>query len=99
MDAYPDYVALAADTYVGVALPGDSEAIFQLNGYRFDYGSGNARTGFGAAGDLGYRLGNIEPQVNFFWFNSDTKNASMLKWAAGVNYFFKRHDAKISAEF
>jgi hypothetical protein len=24
---------------------------------------------------------------------------SMLKWAAGVNYFFKRHEVKISAEF
>ncbi len=99
MDAYPDYVALAADTFVDVAMPADTEAIFQLNGYRFDYGAGNARTGLGLAGDLGYRIGKVEPQVNFFWFNSDNKGASMLKWAAGLNYFFRGHEAKISAEF
>ncbi len=98
-DACPDYVALAADTFMDFALPGDSELIFQLNAYRFDYGAGNARTGDGLAVDLGYRIGQIEPQVNGFWFNSDPKNASMLKWAAGVNYFFKGHEAKISAEF
>lgn len=95
----PDYIALAADTFLDFALPADSEVIFQLNGYRFDYGAGNARTGNGLAFDLGYRFGKIEPQVNGFWFNSDPRNASMLKWAAGVNYFFKGHDAKISAEF
>jgi len=97
--AYPDYLALAADAFIDLALPGDTEAVLQINGYRFDYGSGNARTGFGAAGDLGYRLGDIEPEANFYWFNSDNKNMSMIKWAAGVNYFFKRHEAKISAEF
>jgi len=65
----------------------------------FDYGAGNARTGYGLATDLGYRIGPIEPQVNGFWFNSDPKTASMLKWAAGINYFFKGHEAKIGAEF
>jgi hypothetical protein len=97
--AYPDYVALAADFFVDLALPGDTEAVVQLNGYRFDYGSGNRRTGDGLAGDLGYRIGKIEPQVNFFWFNSDDKFQSMLKWAGGLNYFFIGHQAKLSAEF
>lgn len=97
--AYPDYLALAADVFIDLALPGDNEAVFQLNGYRFDYGSGSARTGFGAAGDLGYRWGPIEPQVNFYWFNSDNRDMSQLKWAAGLNYFFKAHQAKVSAEF
>jgi len=94
-----DYIALAADVFIDYALPADSEVIFSLNGYRFDYGAGNARTGNGLAWDLGYRFGPIEPQVNGFWFNSDSRTASMLKWAAGVNYFFKGHEAKISAEF
>jgi len=98
-DAYPDYVATAADVFVDIALPAENELVFQLNGYHFDYGAGNARTGYGAAGDLGYRIGPIEPQFNFYWFNSDSKNASMLKWAFGVNYFFKGHDAKLGLEF
>jgi hypothetical protein len=97
--AYPDYLAAAADVFMDIALPAETEVIFQLNGYRFDYGAGNARTGYGAAGEIGYRIGRIEPQFNAYWFNSDSKNASMLKWAAGVNYFFKGHDAKISLEF
>jgi len=95
----PDYYALAADTFIDYVLPGDSEVIFSVNGYHFDYGAGNARTGNGLAVDLGYRIGPIEPQVNGFWFNSDPKNTSMLKWAAGINYFFKGHEAKIGAEF
>jgi hypothetical protein len=96
----PDYVALAADGFVDVALAGDSEVIFSLNGYRFDYGTGNVKTGYGAAGDIGFRFGNIEPQANAYWFNSDNKNTGqMLRWAVGVNYFFRAHATKISAEF
>lgn len=96
----PDYLALAADAFLDIALAGDREVIFQLNGYRFDYGTGNARTGFGVAGDLGYRFGNIEPQVNAYWFNGDNRNTGgALRWAVGVNYFFKAHATKISAEF
>ncbi len=97
--AYPDYVVLAADAFIDLALAGDTEAVFGLNGYRFDYGSGNARTGFGASGEVGYRIGKIEPQVNVYWFNSDSKQNSSVRWAAGVNYFFKVHAAKIGAEF
>ncbi len=97
--AYPDYVVLAADTFIDLALAGDTEAVFGLNGYRFDYGSGNARTGLGASGEVGYRIGKIEPQVNVYWFNSDTKANSSVRWAAGMNYFFKGHAAKIGAEF
>jgi hypothetical protein len=99
-----DYLVYAADAFVDYALPGDTEAVMQLAGYRFDYGSnaagkGSARTGFGAAGDIGYRFGKIEPQANFYWFNSDTKQNSYLKVAGGVNYFFRGHNAKIVAEF
>jgi hypothetical protein len=96
----PDYIALAADGFLDFALPGDQEVIFQLNGYRFDYGTGNARTGFGVATDLGYRIGNIEPQVNAYWFNSDNRDTGgQVRWAVGVNYFFRAHATKISAEF
>src|SRR5260370_10317046 len=82
--AYPDYLALAADVFVDLALPGDTEAVLQLNGYRFDYGSGDRRTGFGAAGDPRYRPRKIEPPENFLWFNYDDKGASILKRAASV---------------
>lgn len=99
-----DYWVYAADAFVDYVLPGDTEAVMQLAGYRFDYGSnaagnGSARTGFGAAGDVGYRFGKIEPQANFYWFNSDTKQNSYLRVAGGVNYFVHGHDAKIVAEF
>ena len=88
------------DGFVDIALAGDREVIFSLNGYRFDYGTGNAKTGYGAAADIGFRFGNIEPQANAYWFNSDNKNTGqMLRWAVGVNYFFRAHATKISAEF
>ena len=99
-----DYRVQAADLFADFALPGDMEAVLQVAGYRFDYGknaagNGSARSGIGAAGDIGYRIGKIEPQANFYWFNSDTKQNSYMRLAAGVNYFFHGHDAKLCAEF
>jgi hypothetical protein len=96
---YDDYIALAADLFADVALARDKEAILTIGGYRFDYGSGNARTGYGLHGETGYRWGPVEPQGNFHWFNSDTKRNSYLKIAGGVNVFLHDHHAKIQAEF
>jgi len=97
--SFYDYSALAADLFVDMALPNDSEAVLTLGGYRFDYGTGKAKTGNGLHGDLGYRWGPIEPQANFYWYNSDTRVNSFLRVAGGLTYFFNRHRAKIMAEF
>jgi hypothetical protein len=97
--AYDDFVALAADLFADVALAPDKEAILTIGAYRFDYGSGNARTGYGLHGETGYRWGLVEPQGNFHWFNSDTKKNSYLKIAGGVNLFLHDHRVKIQAEF
>jgi hypothetical protein len=97
--SFNDFIALGADIFADYALPADSEAMLTLGGYRFDYGTGNAKTGNGLHGEVGYRFGPIEPQGNFYWFNSDTKRNSFIKGAAGLNYFFKGHQAKIGAEF
>jgi hypothetical protein len=96
---YDHYVALATDLFADVALAADSEAMLTLGGYRFDYGAGNAKTGNGVHGELGYRWGRIEPQANFSWYNSDTKKNSYLKMAGGLNLFLQGHRAKVQAEF
>jgi hypothetical protein len=70
-----------------------------VGGYRFDYGPGNARTGYGLHGETGYRWGPVEPQGNVNWFNSDTKKNSYLKVAGGVNLFLYDHRVKIQMEF
>jgi hypothetical protein len=97
--SYDDYRALAADLFADVALPRDMEAILMVAGYRFDYGTGNARTGYGMHAEAGYRWGLVEPQGTFYWFNSDTKQNSHLKIAGGVNLFLHGHNAKIQTEF
>lgn len=94
-----DYVALAADFYADIALPGDQEALLIVDGYRFDYGAGASRTGYGTHSEVGFRWGPIEPQANFYWFNSDTKVNSFLRLAGGLTYFIKGHHAKIMLEF
>jgi hypothetical protein len=96
---YADYLALAADLFADVALTPHTEALLTLGGYRFDYGSGNARTGYGVHSEVGYRWGRVEPQGSFHWFNSDTKNNSFLKIAGGLNVFLHGHRAKLQAEF
>ncbi len=97
--SFYDYSALAADLFADVALPNDSEAVLTLGGYRFDYGTGKAKTGNGLHADAGYRWGPIEPQANFYWYNSDTRVNSFLRVAGGLTYFFNRHRAKIMTEF
>jgi hypothetical protein len=97
--AYDDYVALAADLFADVAVGPGMEALLSIGGYRFDYGAGNARTGYGVQSEIGYRWGPVEPQGNVYWFNSDTKKNSYLKIAGGLNLFLHGHHAKIQAEF
>src|SRR5262249_48227880 len=97
--AVNDYLALAADVFVDFALPGDTEIAFQGDVYRFDWGTGSDNTGWGTTYELGYRWGPIEPQINGYYFNSDSRQNNHLKIAGGVNYFLKGHQARIGAEF
>ena len=94
-----DYSALSADVFVDMAVPDDMEALLILDGYRFDYGPGKPKTGYGLHGELGYRWGWIQPQANFYWFNSDPRTSSFLKLAGGLNYYIRGHHAKIQAEY
>lgn len=96
---YNDYMALSADMFADVALGGEQEAVLQVGLYRFDYGTGAATTGNAIHVETGYRFGNIEPQFNMVWFNSDPKTSSILRLSGGVNYYFKGHNAKLQAEF
>jgi hypothetical protein len=95
---YDDYKALAADFFADVAIGQEMEALLEIGGYRFDYGPGNARTGYGLHAETGYRWGRLEPQGTFHWFNSDTKQNSFLRVAGGLNLFLHGHHAKIQAE-
>jgi hypothetical protein len=95
---YNDYLALATDLFADIALTARTEAVLTLGAYRFDYGTGNARTGNGLHAEAGYRWGSIEPQGNFYWYNSDTKKNSFLKVAGGLNFFLQGHRVKIQAE-
>lgn len=94
-----DYRAYAVDLFVDLALPGDTEFALQATGYRFNWGPGSDKTGYGASGEIGYRWGKIEPQANFYWFDSDSRQNSFRKLAGGLNYFFKGSQARLSAEF
>jgi hypothetical protein len=97
--AVNNYGAISADVFADVALPGDQEAHIQTDFYRFDWGSGSDKTGYGATVELGYRFGQIEPEVNGFWFNSESKQGNYAKIAAGLNYFLKGHQWKFSGEY
>jgi hypothetical protein len=94
-----DYSVVASDFYADIALSGDNEALFSADAYRWNYGAGAAKTGVGAHGEVGYRWGPIEPQASFYWFNSDTRTNSFLRWAAGLTYFIKGHRVKIMLEY
>jgi hypothetical protein len=97
--AVNDYVAYAADFFADFALPDDQEFAVQTDINRFDWGSGSDKTGWGSATEVGYRIGPIEPQVNGYWFNSESKQANFFKIAGGLNYFFIKHQSRIGIEF
>jgi len=94
-----DYVALSADFFADVALAGDQEAVFTLDGYHFDYGDGAPKTGYGLHGEVGYRWGPIGVQASSYWFNSATKVNSYLRGAGGLTYFISKHKAKVMLEY
>jgi hypothetical protein len=99
LTAVNDFVALAADIFADIALPGDTEFAINAEVYRFDSGAGSDRTGYGSTAEVGYRFGQIEPEVNFLWFNSESRQNNYLRIAGGFNYFLNRHQAKLSLEF
>jgi hypothetical protein len=94
-----DYIALAADLFADIALPGDTEFAIEADIYRFDYGPGSDRTGYGSTLELGYRFGKIEPEINGHWFNSENHLNNYLRISGGFNYFLRAHQAKLSLEF
>jgi hypothetical protein len=99
LTAVNDYLALSADFFANIALPNDQETMLEVNFVRFDWGSGSDKTGNGLTVEAGYRIGDFEPEVNGYWFNSDSKQNSFLKVAGGINYFIQKHQARIGLEF
>ena len=96
---YYDYSALAADAFVDLALADDMEFATGFGAYRWDWGPNQNNTGNAMGGEIGFRVGQINPQVNILWFNSDTKRFSSFRAAGGVNYYFVKHNAKLQLEF
>jgi hypothetical protein len=70
-----------------------------LTGYRFNWGPGSDKTGYGTSGEIGYRWGPIAPEVNFYWFNSDSRWNSFLKMAGGLNWYLKGAQSRLTLEF
>ncbi len=93
------YRALAADVFADLALPGDTEFVLAFTGFRFNWGKGSDKTGYGSSGEIGYRVGQIAPQANFYWFNSDSRWNSFLKVAGGLNWFLRGAQVRIALEF
>jgi hypothetical protein len=97
--AVNDYIAYSPDVFADFALEGDMEAVLMADVERFDWGSGSDKTGWGVAAEAGFRIGEFEPEVNGYWFNSDSKQNSFIKYAGGINWFINRHNNKLSLEF
>jgi hypothetical protein len=97
--AVNDYLAYSGDVFVDFALPGDMEAVLMVDAEHFDWGSGSDKTGNGVAAEAGFRIGDFEPEANGYWFNSDSKQNSFLKYAGGINYFINKHNTKVGLEF
>jgi hypothetical protein len=97
--AVNDYLAYSGDVFVDFALPGDMEAVLMVDAERFDWGSGSDKTGNGIAAEAGFRVGPFEPEVNGYWFNSESHQNSFLKFAGGINWLIQRHNTKLSLEF
>ena len=96
--SYYDYSAIATDVFADLALPGDMEFATGVGAYRWDWGPNQNNTGNGVGGEIGFRVGPINPQVNILWFNSDNKKNSSFRAAGGVNYYFVKHNAKLQLE-
>jgi hypothetical protein len=86
----------AADVFADIPM-GDNgvvaTAVWQLHG-----ADGAMPEGMGVWGDLGYRIGTVEPLVAVEWYDAETDASDLMAVMGGVNWWAKKHDISVKAQ-
>ncbi|WP_375767417.1 hypothetical protein NR798_37930 [Archangium gephyra] len=93
-----DDINVSADLFLDYPLPNDQELVFQTNAFRYWQGREAANSGFGIFGEVGYRIGILEPVFSAEYFNADVANTDFLSLRPGFNVWLMKHTFNLKAE-
>lgn len=89
---------VGADVFLEYPLANDQALIFQTNAFRYFQGRENPNSGFGLFGELGYRIGLLEPVFSAEYFNASVADTDLLAFRPGLNVWLMKHTFNLKAE-
>jgi hypothetical protein len=93
-----DDLNVGVDLFFDYPVTADQELVFQTTAFRYWQGRENTNSGFGLFGELGYRIGIIEPVFSAEYFNADVANTDFLSLRPGLNLWMSKHTFNLKAE-
>jgi hypothetical protein len=89
---------VGADLFLEYPLGDDQGLVFQTNVFRYFQGRENLNSGFGFFGELGYRIGLLEPVFSAEYFSADAADNDFLAFRPGLNVWMMKHTVNLKAE-
>jgi hypothetical protein len=89
---------MGADLFLEYPLGNDQALVFQTNAFRYFQGQDNPNSGFGIFGELGYRIGILEPVFSTEYFNASVADTNFLSFRPGLNVWLMKHTFNLKAE-
>jgi Phosphate-selective porin O and P len=86
------------DLFLEYPLANDQGLVFQTNAFGYFQGKENPNSGFGLFGELGYRIGIIEPVFSVEYFNADVADTDFLAFRPGLNLWMMKHTFNLKGE-
>lgn len=93
-----DDVNVGVDVFLDYPLANDQELVFQTNAFRYWQGRENTTSGFGIFGEVGYRIGILEPVFSTEFFNADVADTDFLSFRPGLDIWVMKHTFNVKAE-
>ncbi len=93
-----DDLNVGVDLFLDYPIAENQELVFQTNAFRYWQGRENTNSGFGIFGELGYRIGIIEPVFSAEYFNADVADTDFLALRPGLNVWMMKHTFNFKAE-
>jgi hypothetical protein len=93
-----DVLNVAADLFLDYPTIPDQELVFQVGAFRYWQGRENTHSGFGMFGELGYRVGIVEPVFSTEYFNADVAHTDFLAFRPGFNLWLMKQTFNLKAE-
>jgi hypothetical protein len=93
-----DYSAFNADVFLEYPMPGDNAVIANLAVAKWNEGTGSPTTAVTVFGELGYRMGIIEPVLAVDYLKASDDVREFYDIRPEINFWFRKHNGNLKAE-